>query len=134
MNYFTSEERVAAKVARRADRPMDLGKVAKYEGSVSVFAENPCGAVLRHMFTNNCVINSILTDAEFKVKSGYNVHVDISSTDDSRRYSYKSSGIKSRVDDKLSIKAEDRLTVSVTPIDNEESIDRIWISVNWSNY
>ena len=132
MNYLTPEERINARRARRESRDLML-PVKETDHYISSYFQDVCGPILRFMFPTSGNIKAIHTSSVNKVRNGYRVHITISSTNDAKMYSFNVTGVVSVINDKFPIKSNECLTVSITPIDNEDEIHEMWTSVVWSN-
>ena len=132
MNFLTPEEKVAARVKRREERKL-LPIVKPSDHYISSYAQAVCGPILRFMFPTSGNIKAIHTSSVNKVRNGYRVHITISSANDAKMYSFNVTSAVSVINDNFPIKPNECLTVSITPIDNEDEIHEMWTSVVWSN-
>lgn len=125
-------EMMVGRLARKAVKKPIAAMVTPYPISNCLTGENVCGPVLKYMFSARGVINKGLIRFDKKIKAGIVITITIENDFGGEAKTIVANRNQISVEPNLEVESGDRLTVSVSPADEEEKLNEVWIAFIWT--
>jgi len=125
-------ELITGRLIRKAVKKSTSAMITPYPISNCLTGDNVCGPVLKYMFSAKGVINKGLIRFDKKIKAGIVVTVGIENDFGGESKVFIANRNQITLEPNLEVSPGDRLTVSVSPADEEEKLCEVWIAFIWT--
>ena len=123
-------EKVVARLTRRAKTTRST-IITPYPISACIMRNDISGEVLRYMFSSPGKITTCSTYFNKKPKNGINLSIELVNEPGGKANSFLLSNKEHEFTVDLIATKNNRLTISLNPLSDEEGVDEVWISLLW---
>ena len=123
-------ETVLTRLVRRSVKKISA-VMTPYPISACVKGDKVQGEILKYMFAARGTITKGLLRFDKQLNSGVRIEVSIASDPGENKVTYIANRNQMIIEPKVEVYSGDRLTISVSPIDSEETLNEVWISFLW---